>query len=78
MPAPNPLDGGASLDSRDESGDPGSKRRADTAVNIGMDALDLAKRARAAGLASVAHMLETAALQAGSEASAARWPSDDY
>jgi hypothetical protein len=49
---------------------------ADTPTAIGTDALALAKRARAIGMNAVAHLLESAALQAGSEAAAAQWPTD--
>lgn len=46
------------------------------AEDIALGALRLADRARNAGLSSVGHILETAALEASAEASARRWPSD--
>jgi hypothetical protein len=49
---------------------------AEVAEDIGLAALDLAKWARAAGLATVGHLLENVALEAGAEATARRWPAD--
>ena len=43
------------------------------AEDIGMAALRLAKRARAAGLTAAGHLLETAALEAAAEAAARQW-----
>jgi hypothetical protein len=71
-----PTGDGAPSDSRDDSTDWQRARSTDVAVAIGTEALELAKRARAAGLASVAHLLEAAALQAGSDATVAQWPTD--
>jgi hypothetical protein len=65
----------ASPDSQNGSA-PQPTRFADTATAIGTDALELARRARAIGLTSVAHLLECAALQAGSEAASAQCPTD--
>jgi hypothetical protein len=67
----------AAADSRDETGaQQPARSAADTAVTIGLEAIELARRARAIGLSSVAHALESAALQAGSEAATAQWPTD--
>ena len=55
---------------------PASSESADVAEDIGTAALDLAKRARAAGLTAVGYLLECVALEAGTEAIARRWPSD--
>jgi len=41
-----------------------------------MAVLDLAERARAAGLTTIGYLLESVALEAGTQAAAARWPSD--
>jgi hypothetical protein len=49
---------------------------AQVAEDIGMAALDLAERARAAGLTTIGYLLESVALEAGTQAAAARWPSD--
>jgi len=49
---------------------------AEVAEDIGLAALDLAKWARAAGLTTVSYLLENVALEAGSEAAARRWPTD--
>jgi hypothetical protein len=49
---------------------------AKTAEEIGIAALDLAKRARDAGLTTISHLLETIALEAGAEASAMQWRVD--
>jgi len=46
------------------------------AEDIGIAALKLAKRAHAAGLAAIAFLLETVALEAGAEAATRRWPAD--
>ena len=46
------------------------------AAGIGVTALDLAQRASAAGLTTLAFLLENAALEAGTEAAARQWPSD--
>jgi len=50
--------------------------RAQIAEDIGMAVLDLAERARAAGLTTIGYLLESVALEAGTQAAAARWPSD--
>jgi hypothetical protein len=46
------------------------------AEDIGIAVLDLAERARAAGLSNIGHLLELVALEAGAEAAAKRWPAD--
>jgi hypothetical protein len=46
------------------------------AEDIGMVALYLARRARAAGLTTISHLLEGVALEAGSEAATRQWPRD--
>jgi len=48
----------------------------DVAENIGFAALDLARCARAAGLTALGYLLECAALEAGAEAAARKWPVD--
>jgi hypothetical protein len=53
------------------------RERARLATNIGAQALELARYARAAGLPTVGYMLETAALEAASEAATSGWPSDE-
>jgi hypothetical protein len=56
-----------------------SRRRAPakTIEDISLHALELARRARAAGFSVVAHLLEQAALEAASEATARRWPTEN-
>jgi hypothetical protein len=49
---------------------------AQVAEDIGMAALDLAKRARDAGLTAVGYLLESVALEAGAEAASRQWPPD--
>lgn len=46
------------------------------AEEIGMEALDMAKRAQEAGLPTLGFLLEAVALEASAQADAARWPSD--
>ena len=46
------------------------------AQDIAFVALDLAKRARAAGLTTLGHQLEMVALEIGAQAAAGRWPGD--
>jgi hypothetical protein len=53
---------------RDKAGD-----RPATAEELAMASLELAKRARAAGFTGISYLLETAALQAGTEAAARHW-----
>lgn len=48
----------------------------DVAENIGFAALDLASRAQPAGLTKLGYLLECAALEAGAEAAARKWPVD--
>jgi hypothetical protein len=49
---------------------------AGVAERIGLAALELARRAQAAGLTTLGRLLESAALEAGSEAATRRWPGD--
>lgn len=46
------------------------------AEEIGVVALELAKRANTAGLTNLGFLLETVALEAGAEAVARRWPAE--
>ncbi len=46
------------------------------AHELAIEALGLAKSARAVGLASVGFLLESAALEAGAQAAAMQWPED--
>jgi hypothetical protein len=46
------------------------------AEEIGMAALDMAERANAAGLPTLVFLLESVALEAGSQAAALQWPDD--
>jgi hypothetical protein len=46
------------------------------AEDIGIAVLELADRARNAGLSSIGYLLEMVALEAGAEAAARQWPSD--
>jgi hypothetical protein len=48
-----------------------------TAEDISWQALELAERARTAGLMELCHLLEGVALSAAAEASASRWPQDN-
>jgi hypothetical protein len=48
-----------------------------TAEDISWRALELAERARTAGLMELCHLLEGVALSAAAEASASRWPQDN-
>jgi hypothetical protein len=50
--------------------------RADAAQDVAFVALDLAKRARAAGLTTLGHQLEMVALEVGAQAAAGRWPDE--
>jgi hypothetical protein len=43
---------------------------------LAIEALGLAKSARAVGLTSVGFLLESAALEAGAQAAAMQWPED--
>jgi hypothetical protein len=60
------------------AGRPANERidSARVAEDIGTAALDLAKRARDAGLTTVGYLLESVALEAGAEAVARQWPTD--
>ncbi len=49
---------------------------AEIAEDIGIAALGLAKLAREAGLTTIGRLLETVALEAGTEAATRRWPAD--
>jgi hypothetical protein len=46
------------------------------AEQIGLAALALAKEANSAGLTTLGFLLESAALEAGAEAAASRWPAE--
>lgn len=54
----------------------GSTDSAKIAEDIGVAALDLAKRARNAGLPTIGYLLESAALEAGAEAAAGQVQAD--
>jgi len=58
------------------AGKPVSVDSAKIAEDIGIAALKLATRAHDAGLTTIAHLLQSVALEAGAEA-ATRWWSDD-
>lgn len=49
---------------------------AKVAEDIGIAVLELADRARNAGLSSIGYLLEMIALEAGAEAAALQWPAD--
>lgn len=53
-----------------------ARDRAKAAEDISWSALELAQRARAAGLTALCDLLESAALNAAAEAATARWPQD--
>ncbi len=55
---------------------PAPNDRAITAEDIGIAALDLARRAHGAGLFTIGYLLESVALEAGAEAAAGRRPAD--
>ena len=55
---------------------PASCDSSQIAEQLGMEALDMAKRARAAGLTTLGFLLESAALEAGTQAAALQWPED--
>jgi hypothetical protein len=46
------------------------------AEDIGIAVLELADRARNAGLSSIGYLLEMVALEAGAEAAARQWPAE--
>ena len=46
------------------------------AEDLGIAALELARRAHAAGLTTIGYLLETVALEAGAEAATRQWPAD--
>jgi len=46
------------------------------AEDIGMAALELAERARTAGLTTIGYLLESVALEAGAQAAAGHWRAD--
>jgi hypothetical protein len=58
------------------AGLPFRHENAKLAEEIGLAALDLAKRANSAGLTTLGFLLENAALEAGAEAAARKWPAD--
>ncbi len=47
------------------------------AEDIGIAVLELADRARDAGLSSIGYLLEMVALEAGAEAAARQWPAEE-
>ncbi|MGB7077917.1 MAG: hypothetical protein WBD53_12080 [Xanthobacteraceae bacterium] len=55
---------------------PTSFNTARIAEEIGMEALGMAKWARAAGLTTLGFLLESAALEAGAQVAALQWPDD--
>ncbi|HEX3937649.1 MAG TPA: hypothetical protein VHX43_09100 [Xanthobacteraceae bacterium] len=55
---------------------PASFDTARIAEELGVEALDLAKRARDAGLTTLGFLLESAALEAGAQVAALQWPED--
>lgn len=55
--------------------DPG-RDRANVAEEISLQVLDLAQRARAAGLTELCQALESVALSAAAEAETTRWPQE--
>lgn len=57
-------------------GKPASFNTVQIAEEIGMEALDMAKRAQAAGLPTLGFLLESVALEAAAQADAATWPRD--
>ncbi len=56
--------------------DPSSFNTLRIAEQIGMEALGMAKWARAAGLTTLGFLLESAALEAGAQVAALQWPDD--
>lgn len=56
--------------------EPASFDTSQIAEQLGMEALDMAKRARDAGLATLGFLLENAALEAGAQVAALQWPED--
>lgn len=61
---------------RKPAGGPASFNTVQIAEEIGMEALDMAKRAQAAGLPTLGFLLESVALEAAAQADAATWPRD--
>lgn len=55
---------------------PASFDTSQIAEQLGMEALDMARRARHAGLATLGFLLESAALEAGAQVAALQWPED--
>jgi hypothetical protein len=60
----------------ERANDPTSFNTARIAEEIGMEALGMAKWARAAGLTTLGFLLESAALEAGAQVAAMQWPED--
>jgi hypothetical protein len=60
----------------DDRGKPHADDSAEIAEEIGFAALELAKRANAAGLMTIGYLLESAALEAGAEAAERQSPID--
>jgi hypothetical protein len=67
-----PAAGGPDRSSAKPMPDDGAK----LAEEIGIAALELAKRAQDAGLHTIGFLLESVALEAGAEAAARQWPAD--
>jgi hypothetical protein len=55
---------------------PASFDTSQIAEQLGMEALDMAKRAHAAGLSTLGFLLESAALEAGAQVAALQCPED--
>lgn len=66
----------AGAEDRPDRAADGPTDTAQIAEDIGIIALDLAKRAYDAGLHTLGFLLESVALEAGSEAAARQWPTD--
>lgn len=60
----------------DAAGDAAPADSAKIAEDIGMAALELAERARTAGLTTIGYLLESVALEAGAQAAAGHWRAD--
>ena len=58
------------------AGDAAPADSAKIAEDIGMAALELAERARTAGLTTIGYLLESVALEAGAQAAAGQWRAD--
>lgn len=65
---------GGRRDSADDQSAPVNSSK--VAEDIGIAVLELADRARGAGLSSIGYLLEMVALEAGAEAAARQWPAE--